>query len=100
VEVTGGGSSEAAVNVVLAKEEKLESKEGRHLQQAYRRKLFALSVAYPFSLHFLTIGYHYFLYFLLEAFFLVKSSLRRLLWKAGNQVLGFKARGVFTMLYL
>jgi hypothetical protein len=45
VEVTGGGSSEAAVNVVLAKEEKLESKEGRHLQQAYRRKRFALSVA-------------------------------------------------------
>jgi hypothetical protein len=45
VEVTGGGSSEAAVNVVLAKEEKLESKGGRHLQQAYRRKLFAVSVA-------------------------------------------------------
>jgi hypothetical protein len=45
VEVTGGGSSEAAVNVVLAKEEKLESKGGRHLQRAYRRKLFAVSVA-------------------------------------------------------
>ena len=44
VEVTGGGSSEAAVNVVLAKEEKLESKGGRHLQQAYRGKLFSVSI--------------------------------------------------------
>jgi hypothetical protein len=46
-------------------------------------------------MYFFYYVYYYFLYFLLEAtFFLVKNSLMRLLWKAGNQVLGFKTRGV------